>query len=564
MEAKARSRRGRGRGRSNVLGETEIIWRSSSCSSSLAKSRNQRCDRMTEPVPPIPDIYLSTSRSTSITNTNTIDATSNNQTRPPIPSAISASEFPRHRRKSAPLLVHRAEPAKMSDIFIEIGNENSTTPHDDRVFSRSVSRSLSRTSYADKRRSLPLDAMSRPKTSYATRPALVSPVSRISSATMDLQRRLTVQNTTREQRAKPAKRAESSSSEEQSVVWSELDDLKSRIKKLEGGSCDRPRTATTAPTTIDSSPRQSRKPMSPPVQPPAPTVAHPLLHEALARAKPLLTSALFRSLEASATDALQLAAITNGATASDRQMRRKADNMCRNLTDLCITLCDGKHEAPSVISSPASIAPSLQRSSSRATSVMRPVRPGSRLEMRRSSILGTPLTPTSHTSATPSIERPTSRLEMLQIKKRSILGPSASIPSLDRTPSRSTSIQLSDRPGSRLEMRRSSILGASSGHIPAKLPVERPSSRLGMHDSDEGERPASPLQMHETEERSSVEPVVEPSPRPSSRRRMRRSAIRSSSPSVIEEEFVQEDMTIKAGERFKWGKKRLSQQFVRE
>jgi hypothetical protein len=224
-----------------------------------------------------------------------------------------------------------------------------------------------------------------------------------------------------------------------STVWDELDDLKSRIKKLEltgkipstsnaavtggGASSERPRTATTAPTTINSSPKQDRKPDQDAVagaqKPPTPTSVtladiHPTLHVALAKAKALLSASLYRTLEATANDAVQLVAMTgsagpqgttfsaasiiNGVTVSDRHIRRKADMMCRNLTDLCLALCEGKHEAPSIVSSPVAIETpprvsvpksKYSRSSlafedpSKVTS-----RPFSRLEARRSSILG--------------------------------------------------------------------------------------------------------------------------------------------------------------------------------
>ena len=219
------------------------------------------------------------------------------------------------------------------------------------------------------------------------------------------------------------------------TVWDELDDLKSRIKKLEvtgklpptsgaaisGEASERPRTATTAPTTIDSSPKQERKPASEPKTAPAentiggPKIVsiHPLLHSALAKAKLLLNPTLYRSLEATASDALQLAALTgsagpqgttfsaasiiNGVTVSDRHVRRKADTMCRNLTDLCLALCEGKHETPSSAASPIVLQPvrpsssirharsstGLGDSASRVGS-----RPISRLEARRTSILG--------------------------------------------------------------------------------------------------------------------------------------------------------------------------------
>ena len=226
------------------------------------------------------------------------------------------------------------------------------------------------------------------------------------------------------------------------TVWDELDDLKSRIKKLEltgklpptsgaavsGDSSERPRTATTAPTTIDSSPKHERKPEAEAkdstetksavnenaVGGPSAANIHPLLHAALAKAKPLLNGPLYRSLEATAADALQLAAMTgsagpqgttfsaasiiNGVTVSDRHVRRKADTMCRNLTDLTLALCEGKHEAPSVTASPITLEPVRKSPSIRySRSSLGPdnasragARPLSRLEARRTSILGIP------------------------------------------------------------------------------------------------------------------------------------------------------------------------------
>ncbi|OQO03321.1 hypothetical protein B0A48_11577 [Cryoendolithus antarcticus] len=229
-----------------------------------------------------------------------------------------------------------------------------------------------------------------------------------------------------------------------STVWDELDDLKSRIKRMEltgkmptssgaaiaastaQGERERPRTATTAPTTVSSPPKQERKDSD--AKPGAEeaknsavgsTNIHPMLHAALAKAKTLLNASLYRSLEATAADALQLAALTgsagpqgtaysaasiiNGVTVSDRHIRRKADTMCRNLTDLCIALCEGKHEAPTVSTTASPVialdSPKLRAAShsrSRASlgaprdvaSRANTSRPLSRLEARRSSILG--------------------------------------------------------------------------------------------------------------------------------------------------------------------------------
>ncbi|KAI6858208.1 hypothetical protein KC323_g7071 [Hortaea werneckii] len=180
----------------------------------------------------------------------------------------------------------------------------------------------------------------------------------------------------------PESSAESQGAE---TVWDELDDLKSRIKKLELTELSGPNLAN----------------------------VHPLLHSALAKAKSLLQPSLYRMLEATASDSLQLAAMTgsagpqgtafsaasiiNGVTVSDRHVRRKADAMCRNLTDLTLALCDGKHESTVAASSPLtahSVQPSPTIRNSRSSigpgeNVNRNnSRPVSRLEARRTSILG--------------------------------------------------------------------------------------------------------------------------------------------------------------------------------
>ena len=159
-----------------------------------------------------------------------------------------------------------------------------------------------------------------------------------------------------------------------STVWDELDDLKSRIRKLEltgklpssSGAAistatgDRPHTATTTVTTMSPSPHRGRGTASSPEESaldgPSTAQIHPLLHSALAKSKPLINPSVFKALEATATDALILAAMTgyagqNGqvqdtqsghgtAGVLDRRLRRKADSMCRSLTELCIMLSE--------------------------------------------------------------------------------------------------------------------------------------------------------------------------------------------------------------------------------
>jgi hypothetical protein len=149
-----------------------------------------------------------------------------------------------------------------------------------------------------------------------------------------------------------------------STVWDELDELKSRIRKLEltgklpsssaaaMSTAERPRTATTTVTTMSSSPKQGKASVSPtePAIDGVPSTVHPLLQEALRKAKSVLSSDVYQKLETTSSDALQLAAVMatglqpgNGSaigasSAAERQLRRRADSMCRGLTELTIAL----------------------------------------------------------------------------------------------------------------------------------------------------------------------------------------------------------------------------------
>ncbi|KAK2879342.1 hypothetical protein FQN49_000975 [Arthroderma sp. PD_2] len=163
-----------------------------------------------------------------------------------------------------------------------------------------------------------------------------------------------------------------------STVWDELDDLKSRIRKLEltgklpassaaamsSMAGERPRTATTTVTTVSSSPKNKQKASSQPIPPPIPfdndptvTVSQvqPLLHTALAKAKPVLNHEVYQALEATAADAVNLStalasntphttsmSVVSAAATPDRVLRRKADSVCRGLTELCLALSEDK------------------------------------------------------------------------------------------------------------------------------------------------------------------------------------------------------------------------------
>lgn len=241
-----------------------------------------------------------------------------------------------------------------------------------------------------------------------------------------------------------------------STVWDELDDLKSRIRKLEltgklpassgaaisGAVGERPPTATTTITTASISPKHGQAKDNPTEASTVrePTTAHPLLHSALANAKTIVDPKIYRVLDEAASNALALVTLTRDSIdqsaptgsvvnvanplAIDRQLRRKADSMCRSLTELCILLSEDK---PKVDSKPHS------RPQSRDTTV-----PGQKSE------------PVQEDTYSPHTFR-ASNLE----------------------PERSSS-----RIMSRLEARRASLLANSreSSQEPPTLPVQAPPS----------------------------------------------------------------------------------------
>lgn len=155
-----------------------------------------------------------------------------------------------------------------------------------------------------------------------------------------------------------------------STVWDELDDLKSRIHRLEHTgklpsssgtatsrlSDERPATATTG-TTMSLLPNGKTGRSAPPASSASSSrkEAHHILRSALAKSKPLLSPHVFRALESAAQDAVELSGMMGspgqpgpissgastigpGSNVTDRQLRRKADGVCRSLTELCVAL----------------------------------------------------------------------------------------------------------------------------------------------------------------------------------------------------------------------------------
>jgi len=213
-----------------------------------------------------------------------------------------------------------------------------------------------------------------------------------------------------------------------STVWDELDDLKSRIRKLEltgklppssaaaMSTADRPRTATTAATTMSSSPKHNK--MGTQLQSTIegiPSTVHPLLHEALGNAKAVVSHDVYHKLQATASDALQLASLTtldgggarNGvASVTERQTRRRVESLCRSLTELTIALSSESPQRPGSRDQHNSPTVALRsRRYSQTIESMPPVtnRVQSRLESRR---VSTQLAYNSMRHGSPEVESP--------------------------------------------------------------------------------------------------------------------------------------------------------------
>ena len=252
-----------------------------------------------------------------------------------------------------------------------------------------------------------------------------------------------------------------------STVWDELDDLKSRINRLEltgklpstSGAAmsrvsdDRPYTANTTATNVSSSPKRNGAPAANGQQADASSIisagqkeSHPLLHQALAKSKALLGADAYAALETVAMDSLTLLTlmgsagqpgpISSGASAigtsgvTDRQLRRKADGMCRSITELCVALNEEYSRAPTFNFSAQTEGPktpTLVNGFSGAAAQRRPSamaeqtglrvatspRTMSKLEERRSNMLNSSSIPSPRVTTTPSLPTPTLSLSSL-------------------------------------------------------------------------------------------------------------------------------------------------------
>ncbi|KAJ6187359.1 hypothetical protein N7519_002267 [Penicillium mononematosum] len=255
-----------------------------------------------------------------------------------------------------------------------------------------------------------------------------------------------------------------------STVWDELDDLKDRIKKLEltgrlppsssaamyTPTNERPRTANTAITTLSSSPKQRRK-ASVSTADTERSPVHPILQSALAKAKAVLSGDVYTSLEATITDALNLSTalgvntapsgsvsvVNGGYTSPERHARRKADSVCRSLTELCLALTDEQLKSARPSSSretgvqpqlsngtgidARTSVPTYQRNGSKEPEGVErrhsTTRISSRLDARRASLVNTSPGNTTDVKQSPSqspgMSNPASRLNRMSSSLRS-------------------------------------------------------------------------------------------------------------------------------------------------
>ncbi|CAF3464804.1 hypothetical protein FGSG_06975 [Fusarium graminearum PH-1] len=263
-----------------------------------------------------------------------------------------------------------------------------------------------------------------------------------------------------------------------STVWDELDDLKSRIHRLEltgklpstSGAAvsrlsdDRPPTATTTATTMSASPKRVENGHRQTADAVSTTSSHHqreshnILQSALAKSKVLLDTDIYQALESAANDAISLASmmgtpgqpgpisssastIGSNVTVTDRQLRRKAESVCRSLTELCLALGEEATqtrmprqsiEVPTPTQNEAPITPTINKTfsgfSQRRQSIGRPdknvpkeavtsPRTMSKFEERRLSILNGSSLPTSRAST--SI--PSTPIEPISSRRSSLL-----------------------------------------------------------------------------------------------------------------------------------------------
>ncbi|QLI66097.1 uncharacterized protein G6M90_00g013770 [Metarhizium brunneum] len=217
-----------------------------------------------------------------------------------------------------------------------------------------------------------------------------------------------------------------------STVWDELDDLKSRINRLEltgklpstSGAAvsrmseERPATATTTVTTLSGSPKRQVNGQIAEVSSTTSSQreAHPILHEALVKSRPYLSLEVYQALQSAANDAMALSSMM-GTPALGEAVGPA------NIAGPASPPALAQHDGPATPTAPKSYSslPTPRRVAEHGIpkSISSP-RPLSKFEERRSSILnGTALPTPRATGSAPTtpIEGNSQRRSSLMISR---------------------------------------------------------------------------------------------------------------------------------------------------
>lgn len=213
-----------------------------------------------------------------------------------------------------------------------------------------------------------------------------------------------------------------------SMIWDELDDMKSRIQRLELSrkpaatsaaamsrmSDDRPATAVTNATSMSASPKRGGGATAPQAESASATSTQrdqPIVLSALSKTKGMVSSDVYSAIESAANEALSLMAMMGapgqpgpissgastiggggGGSVTDRQLRRKAESICRSLTELCLALAEDAPDKPSqvTVTTPREPETPISPTASRLNNTTDQRRPSAATEQKMTRLNPTP------------------------------------------------------------------------------------------------------------------------------------------------------------------------------
>ena len=311
-----------------------------------------------------------------------------------------------------------------------------------------------------------------------------------------------------------------------STVWNELDDLKSRIRKLEltgklpsssssqaampNGSAERPRTAA----GMSASPKARKGSVPSTGDSEMSGQTHPLLHAAFDKAKGVLSNEVSSAMGVTISDAVSLSAILGGGggvaapsgaasvisgygTSTEKHARRKADSLCRSLTELCLALSEEPVPRQRAISRDSNTRATIAQPNGPPRIDRRPSTAASRTTYRRSlnqheleSLTRQP--PQQHVSSIPSRSRSlaTNSSPLVDWDDRMVSAPrSRRLSTMSVRPRRfQIAVEGNEREGGgsifKRSLSRSGTIGiGNTGEFSTPMPLRRVTSREDIRDS---------------------------------------------------------------------------------